>query len=66
MTKRALGAFPMTSFRQIAANRRKASKSSGPTIEEGKQRSRCNAIRHGLTAEAVIGALGPITTPNLS
>ena len=47
----------MTSFRQIAANRRNASKSSGPTTEEGKQRSRCNAIRHGLTAETVIGAL---------
>ena len=47
----------MTSFRQIAANRRNASKSTGPTTEEGKQRSRCNAIRHELTAETVIGAL---------
>jgi hypothetical protein len=47
----------MTSFRQIAANRRNASKSTGPTTDEGKQRSRCNAVRHGLTAETVVGAL---------
>jgi hypothetical protein len=46
----------MTSFRQIA-NRRNARKSTDPNTEEGKQRSRCNAVRHGLTAETVIGAL---------
>jgi len=47
----------MTSFRQIEANRRNARKSTGPITQQGKQRSRCNAVRHGLTAETVIGAL---------
>ncbi len=48
----------MTSYRQIEANRRNALKSTGPKTEAGKQASRCNAVRHGLTAETVIGALG--------
>jgi hypothetical protein len=47
----------MTSFKQMYANRRNAHKSTGPRTEEGKQHSRCNAVRHGLTAETVIGAL---------
>src|SRR5499427_5943592 len=44
----------MSSYRQIEANRRNALKSTGPRTEAGKQASRCNAIRHGLTAETVI------------
>ena len=47
----------MTSFRQIEANRRNARLSTGPITEEGKKRSRQNALRHGLTAETVIDAL---------
>ena len=47
----------MSSRSQIEANRRNACKSTGPTTEEGKRRSSCNTVRHGLTAETVIGAL---------
>jgi hypothetical protein len=44
----------MTSFRKIEANRRNAIRSTGPSTEEGKRRTRRNAIRHGLCAETVI------------
>src|SRR5438132_1146407 len=47
----------MTSLKQIEANRRNSLKSTGPKTEAGKQASRCNAVRHGLTAETAIGAL---------
>jgi hypothetical protein len=47
----------MTSFKQFEANRRNARKGTGPITPEGKLQSRCNAVRHGLTAETVIGAL---------
>ena len=47
----------MTSLRQIEANRRNAQMSTGPITEEGKRKSRQNAVRHGLTAETVIDAL---------
>ena len=39
----------MPSERQIAANRRNARKSTGPRSGAGKNRSRRNAYRHGLT-----------------
>jgi hypothetical protein len=44
----------VTSFRQIEANRRNALRSTGPTTENGKRRSRQNAVRHGLSAETVV------------
>jgi hypothetical protein len=47
----------MTTFRQIEANRRNALKSTGPKTTAGKEQSRRNAVRHGLTAETVIGML---------
>src|SRR3954447_24888411 len=47
----------MTSFKQIEANRRNARRSTGPVTQEGKLRSRQNAVRHGLTAETLIRAL---------
>ena len=39
------------SERQLAANRANAQKSTGPTSEEGKNRSRRNACRHHLTGQ---------------
>jgi len=50
----------VTSFRQIEANRRNALRSTGPITEAGKHRSRRNAVRHGLCAETVVGALEDI------
>jgi len=47
----------MTSLRQFEANRRNAVRSTGPRTEDGKQASRRNALRHGLTAETVIEGL---------
>src|SRR6476619_3503067 len=47
----------MSSVRQIDANRRNALRSTGPITQEGKSRSRLNAVRHGLSAETVVGAL---------
>src|ERR1700716_195367 len=44
----------MTSFRQFEANRSNSQRSTGPNTEEGKRRSRRNAVRHGLCAETVI------------
>ena len=41
---------------RIAANRLNAQKSTGPKSAEGKERSRANAVKHGMTGEGI--ALG--------
>jgi hypothetical protein len=47
----------MTSHKQFEANRQNAQKSTGPRTENGKRRSRLNALRHGLAAETVVEGL---------
>ncbi len=42
---------------RLQANRRNALRSTGPKTDEGKQRSRANALRHGLTAETIVASL---------
>jgi len=41
----------MTSEKQLEANRSNALRSTGARTEEGKKRSRLNALRHGLTGQ---------------
>jgi hypothetical protein len=47
----------MISPLRLQANRRNALRSTGPRTDEGKQRSRANALRHGLTAETIVPSL---------
>jgi hypothetical protein len=44
----------MASIDRIRANRRNAQKSTGPRTEQGKARSRQNALKHGLTGADVV------------
>ncbi len=44
----------MSSAKKIEANRRNAQKSSGPKSDEGKSRSRLNALKHGMRANLLV------------
>lgn len=44
----------MATVKQIEANRRNAQRSTGPKTEEGKARSRRNALKHGLSGRGVV------------
>ena len=39
---------------QLLANRRNAQRSKGPVTPEGKERSRANSLKHGLTGEGIV------------
>src|SRR6185312_13668932 len=39
---------------RLEANRANAKRSTGPKTEEGKSRSKLNALKHGLSAERVV------------
>jgi hypothetical protein len=43
-----------TSEARILANRANASKSTGPTSESGKERSRENSLKHGLSGQGIV------------
>jgi hypothetical protein len=45
---------PATSEAQRSANRENAQLSTGPRTENGKQRTRLNGLRHGLTGQTVV------------
>jgi hypothetical protein len=48
------GIETMSSRRKIAANRANAKLSTGPNTAEGKEHSKYNALRHGLTGKQVV------------
>jgi hypothetical protein len=53
----------MATQRQIEANRRNAQKSTGPKTQAGRDRSRLNALKHGLSR--MLPASDPVPPPVL-
>ena len=43
-----------TSEARILANQKNASKSTGPTSTAGKERSRQNSLKHGLSGQGIV------------
>lgn len=46
----------MTTAKHAEANRQNALRSTGPKTDEGRERAKMNALKHGLAAETVIMA----------
>jgi hypothetical protein len=49
-----VGVSIMRSKQRLEANRANAKRSTGPSTEPGKARSKMNALKHGLAAKAVV------------
>src|SRR5262249_57182237 len=49
----------LVSVKKLEANRQNAKRSTGPRTQAGKQRSRLNALKHGILAKAVVIHGGP-------
>src|SRR3954463_4174326 len=45
--------MPLTPTQRSEVNRRNAARSTGPRTEQGKDRSRRNALKHGLCIETI-------------